>query len=89
MPLFLAGLDGVVTIGVLLCKPPYSLLMLRKLTMFLVASNPNKKQRNPKGSLCFLAGLDGVEPSRRESKSRVLPLDYSPICDCLRILLYF
>ena len=27
----------------------------------------------------FLAGLDGVEPSRRESKSRVLPLDYSPI----------
>ena len=27
----------------------------------------------------LLAGLVGVEPTRRESKSRVLPLDYSPI----------
>ena len=30
-------------------------------------------------SAFFLAGLDGIEPSRRESKSRVLPLDYSPM----------
>ena len=29
--------------------------------------------------LAFLAGLGGVEPPRRESKSRVLPLDYSPV----------
>ena len=48
-----------------------------------------KEQGHPLERPCSLAGLDGVEPSRRESKSRVLPLDYSPICDCLRILPHF
>ena len=38
-----------------------------------------KEKEQPKRLFFFLAGLDGVEPSRRESKSRVLPLDYSPI----------
>ncbi len=41
--------------------------------------NVQSKRKIPhRGVGFFLAGLDGVEPSRRESKSRVLPLDYSP-----------
>ena len=27
----------------------------------------------------FVAGVDGIEPSQQESKSRALPLGYTPI----------
>ena len=30
--------------------------------------------------LFCLAGMAGIEPARAESKSAVLPLDYTPVC---------
>ena len=81
--LFLAGLDGVVTIGVGFAN--VLIVCSSKLTMFLPTPNPIKNREHSNEHSLFLAGLDGVEPSRRESKSRVLPLDYSPIFRSLAV----
>ena len=47
--------------------------------VFLPLTRSSQQKRHPRGVPFLLAGLGGVEPPRRESKSRVLPLDYSPI----------
>lgn len=42
----------------------------------------NCKNREPKWAPCSsagLAGMAGIEPARAESKSAVLPLDYTPV----------
>ena len=42
-------------------------------------ANGGNNKKLPHCRAGVLAGLGGVEPPRRESKSRVLPLDYSPM----------
>ena len=44
------------------------------------SSNPAQpRKKDTLSGVLRVAGLGGVEPPRRESKSRVLPLDYSPL----------
>ena len=38
-----------------------------------------QKEKTAAGGLLFLAGIAGLEPAKRESKSRVLPLHHIPI----------
>ena len=38
-----------------------------------------QKEKTAAGGLLFLAGIVGLEPAKRESKSRVLPLHHIPI----------